>query len=111
MYRNAVSSCPGNCPMKETHIMLSSLTMAEMTTLVAAIYRKYSTTTKGGFDLVSPGITARYEVFYEESCNEMRVSLGLLRYLIITLILFRSMNVKLSSHVSGDLRSLFKIQQ
>lgn len=47
--------------------------MAEMTTLVAAIYRKYSTITKDDFDVVSPGITARYEVFYDENCKSMRV--------------------------------------
>lgn len=50
-----------------------SLAMAEMTTLVASIYRKYTTATSGGFDEVSPAITARYEVFYEESCRAMRV--------------------------------------
>ncbi|KAJ5594806.1 uncharacterized protein N7459_001014 [Penicillium hispanicum] len=48
------------------------LAMAEMTTLVAAIYRKYTTSTKGDFDNVSPGITARYEVFYDEGCSGMR---------------------------------------
>ncbi|KAJ5557130.1 hypothetical protein N7494_001045 [Penicillium frequentans] len=48
------------------------LAMAEMTTLVAAIYRKYRTTTKGDFDVVSPGITGRYEVFYDETCHGMR---------------------------------------
>ena len=49
--------------------------MAEMTTLVAAIYRKYKTTTKGDFDVISPGITGRYEVFYDETCRGMRVCL------------------------------------
>ncbi|KAJ5120040.1 hypothetical protein N7448_010709 [Penicillium atrosanguineum] len=47
------------------------LAMAEMTTLVAAIYRQYTTSTKGDFDTVSPGITARYEVFYDETCSAM----------------------------------------
>lgn len=47
--------------------------MAEMTTLVSAIYRKYTTSTKGDFDTVSPGITGRYEVFYDEGCSGMRV--------------------------------------
>lgn len=47
--------------------------MAEMTTLIAAIYRKYTTTTKADFDVISPGITARYEVFYDEGCKGMRV--------------------------------------
>ena len=58
------------------HLLIgSSLAMAEMTTLVAAIYRKYRTTTKGDFDVVSPGITGRYEVFYDETCRGMRVGL------------------------------------
>ena len=47
--------------------------MAEMTTLVAAIYRKYRTTPMGDFDTVSPGITGRYEVFYDDTCSRMRV--------------------------------------
>ena len=47
--------------------------MAEMTTLVAAIYRKYKTTPMGDFGTVSPGITGRYEVFYDETCSKMRV--------------------------------------
>lgn len=54
----------------------SSLAMAEMTTLVAAIYRKYTTTTTAGFDVVSPGVTSRYEVFYDDSCSGMRVGLS-----------------------------------
>ncbi|CDM34075.1 hypothetical protein CBS147339_5607 [Penicillium roqueforti] len=48
------------------------LAMAEMTTLVAAIYRKYRTTPMGDFDTVSPGITGRYEVFYDDTCSRMR---------------------------------------
>lgn len=52
----------------------NSLAMAEMTTLVAAIYRKYNTTPIGDFGTVSPGITGRYEVFYDDSCSRMRVS-------------------------------------
>ena len=50
--------------------------MAEMTTLVAAVYRKYTTTTVGIFDTVSPGITSRYEVFYDERCSGVKVSFG-----------------------------------
>ncbi len=53
-----------------------SLAMAEMTTLVAAIYRKYTTTAKDHFDVISPGVTARYEVFYDERCKGMRVCSG-----------------------------------
>ncbi|EEA20889.1 hypothetical protein TMatcc_000885 [Talaromyces marneffei ATCC 18224] len=43
------------------------LAMAEMTTLLAAIYRRYTTS---GYDRqkgISPGITSRFEVFYDES--------------------------------------------
>lgn len=47
--------------------------MAEMTTLVAMLYRKYTTVTKGDFNVVSPGVTARYEVFYDEGCSGVRV--------------------------------------
>lgn len=50
-----------------------SLAMAEMTTLVSAVYRKYTTATSGEFSTVSPGITGRYEVFYDEGCSGMRV--------------------------------------
>ncbi|KAJ5691997.1 hypothetical protein N7462_001420 [Penicillium macrosclerotiorum] len=53
------------------------LAMTEMTTLVAAVYRKYRTKTTPAFDNVSPGITARYEVFYDEMCPGMRVCLNL----------------------------------
>lgn len=48
--------------------------MAEMTTLLAAIYRRYTTT---GYDRqkgISPGITSRFEVFYDESLPKFVVS-------------------------------------
>jgi hypothetical protein len=57
----------------ESWLTGNSLAMAEMTTLVAAIYRKYKTTPMGDFGTVSPGITGRYEVFYDETCSKMRV--------------------------------------
>lgn len=47
--------------------------MAEMTTLLAAIYRKYTTEPRDDFGVVSPGITSRFEVFYDEKCSSMRV--------------------------------------
>lgn len=47
--------------------------MAEMTTLVAAIYHKYNTVTRDDFAVVSPGVTARYEVFFDEGCSGVRV--------------------------------------
>jgi hypothetical protein len=41
--------------------------MAEMTTLLAAIYRRYTTAEYDQQRGVSPGITSRFEVFYDES--------------------------------------------
>ncbi|CAG8240328.1 unnamed protein product [Penicillium nalgiovense] len=49
------------------------LAMAQMTTFLAALYRKYTTEPRDGFDIVSPGITSRFEVFYDESCSGVRV--------------------------------------
>lgn len=49
------------------------LAMAEMA-LVPAIYRKYSTKIKPGFENISPGITSRFEVFYDETFTKMEVS-------------------------------------
>ncbi|KAJ5305779.1 hypothetical protein N7508_004794 [Penicillium antarcticum] len=43
------------------------LAMAEMTTLLAAIYRKYTTSGYEKQKGVSPGITSRFEVFYDET--------------------------------------------
>lgn len=48
------------------------LAMAEMTTLSAAIYRKYSTSVKTGTEDTSPGITSRFEVFYDETMPKMK---------------------------------------
>ena len=42
------------------------LAMAEMTTLVAAVYRQYSTSIATGCEDVTPGITSRFEVFYDD---------------------------------------------
>ncbi|KAI3116590.1 hypothetical protein CBS147333_214 [Penicillium roqueforti] len=47
------------------------LAMAEMTTLAATIYRKYSTTIAPGFEDITPGITARFEVFYDDRFPKM----------------------------------------
>ncbi|UPX12671.1 uncharacterized protein EKO05_0003212 [Ascochyta rabiei] len=49
-----------------------NLAMAEMTTLVAALYRKYATTTTAGFDVMSPGVTSRFEMLYDENCSGVR---------------------------------------
>lgn len=48
--------------------------MAEMTTLAAAIYRTYITSIAPGFEDTTPGITARFEVFYDDRFTQMRVS-------------------------------------
>lgn len=51
-----------------------SLAMAEMTTLVAAIYRRYHTSIGESFEDTTPAITARVEIFCEERFRAMRVS-------------------------------------
>lgn len=48
--------------------------MAEMTTLMAAVYRNYSTTIKPGYEGVSPGVTSRFEVFFDETFKQIEVS-------------------------------------
>ncbi|KAJ9316256.1 hypothetical protein DTO271D3_3525 [Paecilomyces variotii] len=47
------------------------LAMAEMTTLLGAVYRNYKTSIKQGFEGVSPGITSRFEVFYDDRFLKM----------------------------------------
>ncbi|EAW11077.1 cytochrome P450 [Aspergillus clavatus NRRL 1] len=47
------------------------LAMAEMTTLLASVYRTYKTEITPGFEGVSPGVTARYEVFSDEQFPRM----------------------------------------
>jgi hypothetical protein len=54
---------------------INSLAMVEMTTLTAAIYRKYRTKVRKGTEDVSPGITSRFEVFYDETKERMTVGL------------------------------------
>ena len=48
------------------------LALAEMA-LVPAIYRRYSTRIQPGFEGITPGITSRFEVFYDESFGKMEV--------------------------------------
>lgn len=50
-----------------------SLAMAEMTALVAAIYRKYETSIAPGFEDKSPAITSRFELFYDETIPQIEV--------------------------------------
>ena len=52
---------------------MCSLAMAEMTTLVAALYRNYSTKIQARQERLSPGITSRFEVFSDETFPEVSV--------------------------------------
>jgi hypothetical protein len=54
--------------------MNCSLAMAEMTALVVAIYREYTTSIATGFEDKSPAITSRFELFYDETVPEIVVS-------------------------------------
>lgn len=63
-----------NHPQRMIPNNLSSLAMAEMTTLLAAIYRVYTTSEYEKQIGVSPGITSRFEVFYDETLPKMEVS-------------------------------------
>lgn len=51
----------------------SSLAMAEMTTLVSAVYRKYRTSVEPGSENKTPAITSRFEMFYDDSFAEIAV--------------------------------------
>lgn len=52
----------------------NNLAMAEMTTLIAPIYRHYTTCTKPGFEHLSPVVTSRFECIYDEGRQHMKVS-------------------------------------
>ncbi|KAI0485041.1 cytochrome P450 [Xylariaceae sp. FL0804] len=47
------------------------LAMAEMTTLMAALYRRYRTRLQPRQEGVSPGITSRFEVFHDETFSRV----------------------------------------
>jgi hypothetical protein len=49
----------------------SSLAMAEMTALMAAIYREYTTSIAPGFENKTPAITSRFEMFYDVTVPEI----------------------------------------
>ena len=49
--------------------------MAEMTTLLAAIYRRYSTSEYKRQRGTRPVITSRFEVFYDETLPKAEVSI------------------------------------
>ncbi len=60
--------------MLSSFLTVCSLAMAEMTALVAAIYRKYETSIAPGFEDKSPAITSRFELFYDETVSQIEVS-------------------------------------
>lgn len=64
-------------PFTASKIMLTfanSLAMAQMTTLLAALYRKYSTSVQERQNGASPGITSRFEVFQDDTLVNVKVS-------------------------------------
>jgi len=48
------------------------LALAEISCLVAAVYQKYQTKVRKGEETVTPGITSRFECFFDETMPEMR---------------------------------------
>jgi len=74
-----VSECSMTTPLfSASHnppkLMIPSLAMAEMTTLIATIYRNYRTTLHESFEGTSPGITSRFEVFRDDTLDRIQVS-------------------------------------
>jgi hypothetical protein len=51
-----------------------SLAMAEMTVLVATVYRNFRTSLAPGMENASPGVTSRFEVFHDVTLDEVKVS-------------------------------------
>lgn len=75
VHRNAVSlKCIAKQKLVEERFLTNSLAMAEMTMLLAAIYRKYTTRLHSKQQNASPGITSRFEVFYDETMPNVTVS-------------------------------------
>ncbi|KAI5456974.1 cytochrome P450 [Mariannaea sp. PMI_226] len=58
----------------------SNLAMAEMTTLTATLYREYTTSIAPGFEDVTPGITARVEVFFDERFPQIQEHTCLIKF-------------------------------
>ncbi|KAI8712640.1 hypothetical protein NCS52_01362600 [Fusarium sp. LHS14.1] len=56
------------------------LAMAEMTTLIATLYREYQTSIAPGFENTTPGITARVEVFYDERFPKLQENTCLIKF-------------------------------
>lgn len=63
--------------------------MAEMTTLIAALYREYQTSIAPGFENTTPGITARVEVFYDDRFPKLQVNSSLFASQLILIHLAR----------------------
>jgi hypothetical protein len=51
-----------------------SLAMAEMTVLVATVYRNFKTSLAPEMKNASPGVTSRFEVFHDVTLEEVKVS-------------------------------------
>ncbi|KAM5367871.1 hypothetical protein ACJZ2D_009782 [Fusarium nematophilum] len=56
------------------------LAMAEMTTLAATLYREFRTSIAPGFEDITPGITARVEVFYDERFPQIKEHTCLIKF-------------------------------
>lgn len=78
-----------------------SLAMAEMTTLLAAIYKRYSTSEYKRQRGSGPVITSRFEVFYDETLPKAEVStqFGLNMDLSRTNSLSHPRNINVSSNL------------
>lgn len=73
VYRSAVSQNQWKNKFAIANGNVRSLAMAEMTTLVAAVYMNYSTSIQEKQKGISPGITSRFEVFSDETFAEVGV--------------------------------------
>jgi hypothetical protein len=51
----------------------SSLATAEMKCLVSSVYRKYSTDLCPEMESYAPGVTIRFEVFYDDTVGKVKV--------------------------------------
>lgn len=47
--------------------------MAEMKTLLAAVYRQYATVPGPGWESISPAITSRFELVYDDTFVDVKV--------------------------------------
>jgi hypothetical protein len=48
--------------------------MAEISTLVASMYRQYGTVVPSSLLTISPAITSRFEIFWDERYEEYKVN-------------------------------------